>query len=80
MAKLKSSKKRIRQERIQRVRNAAAMSSMRTAVKRFEENANQEHLNEALSSLDKATKKGIIHKNKAARHKSQLMRAANAAS
>jgi small subunit ribosomal protein S20 len=80
VAKLKSSKKRIKQERVQHIRNAAAMSSMRTAVKRFEEDSSQEHLNEALSSLDKAAKRGIIHKNNVARHKSQLMRAANAAS
>jgi len=51
---------------------------MRTAIRRFEENSDQETLNQALSSLDKAVKRGIIHKNKAARNKSQLMKAVNA--
>ena len=78
MPHLKSSKKRLRQERVQRVRNSAIKSNMRTAAKRFEENSDKETLNQALSSLDKAVKHGIIHKRKAARHKSQLMKAANA--
>jgi len=78
VAKLVSSKKRLRQERVQRVRNASIKSNMRTAIRRFEENSDKENLNQALSSLDKATKRGIIHKRKAARHKSQLMKAANA--
>ena len=78
VAKLASSKKRLRQERVQRVRNASIKSNMRTAIKRFEENTDKETLNQALSSIDKAAKRGLIHKNKAARHKSQLMKAANA--
>ncbi len=78
MAKLKSSKKRLRQERVQRVRNTAMKSNMRTAVKRFEENSDQGNLNVAMSILDKAAKRGIIHRRKAARHKSQLMKALTA--
>ncbi len=78
VAKLASSKKRLRQERVRHVRNSSIKSNMRTAIRRFEENSDQETLNQALSSLDKAVKRGIIHKNKAARNKSQLMKAVNA--
>ena len=34
---------------------------------------------EAISALDKAAEKGVIHKNNAARHKSRLMTALNKA-
>jgi small subunit ribosomal protein S20 len=36
-------------------------------------------IREAISSLDKAAGKGIIHKNNAARRKSRLMKKLNAA-
>ncbi|SVD54539.1 uncharacterized protein METZ01_LOCUS407393, partial [marine metagenome] len=52
VAKLASSKKRLRQERVRHVRNSSIKSNMRTAIRRFEENLDQETLNQALSSLD----------------------------
>jgi len=37
-----------------------------------------EVVRQAISKLDKAAKRGIIHRNKAARHKSRLMKKLNA--
>lgn len=45
---------------------------MKTLAKKAPEN--QESLLEAIAALDRAARKGIIHKNAAARKKSRLMR------
>jgi len=41
--------------------------------------AAREAVTAAVSALDKAAKKGVIHRNKAARHKSRLMKKLNQA-
>jgi small subunit ribosomal protein S20 len=72
-------KKRIRQNAKRRLQNSSKRSSMRTLLKRVlaaikdknKELATKE-LSLASSILDKLVKKGIIHKNKANRHKSRL--------
>lgn len=81
---IKSSIKRVEVARIRTLRNAAAKSNLRTTVKKFREavvSGDQElaknSLVKAISTLDKAAKKGIIHKNAAARKKSQLQRLYN---
>ncbi|GIM47346.1 30S ribosomal protein S20 [Collibacillus ludicampi] len=84
MPNIKSAIKRVKISRARTLRNAAAKSALRTAIKKFEaalanndkENA-QVLLRQATRSLDKAVTKGIIHKNKAARKKSRLMRKFN---
>jgi small subunit ribosomal protein S20 len=84
MPNIKSAIKRVKVSRTRTLRNAAAKSALRTAIKKFEvalankdlENA-QVLLRQATRSLDKAVTKGIIHKNKAARKKSRLMRKFN---
>lgn len=79
MANTPQAKKRIRQNNKRRIHNHARSSSMRTYLKRVAtaiEGKNQELANKELSLassiLDKLVKTGLIHKNKASRHKSRL--------
>jgi len=78
MANIKSAIKRATLSEELRVKNAAARSTLKTSIRRFEETltANPEQAEQALRnasrSLDKAASKGLIHKNKAARKKSRL--------
>jgi small subunit ribosomal protein S20 len=81
----KSAAKRLRQDKKRHERNVSVKSKLKTLAKKVEEqiqkgdiNQAKEALREATSSLDKAVQKGIIHKNKAARKKSILMRKVNA--
>jgi small subunit ribosomal protein S20 len=70
---IRSAKKNMRKSRAATVRNRAQRSALRTALKkaRTDAAAPTEVLN-AVSLLDRAARKGLIHKNKAARHKRQL--------
>ena len=79
MANIKSAKKRARQSEVRRARNASARSMMRTAVKKVVKalDANDVAAAEAAfvaaqPLLDRFSSRGLIHKNKAARHKSRL--------
>lgn len=81
---IKSAKKRVRVARKATVRNAKTKRTLKTAVKAFHAaitggKGGSEELSVAQSNLDKATKKGVMHKNKAARRKKQLAAAAKAA-
>jgi small subunit ribosomal protein S20 len=67
------------------MRNKHIVSTMRTAVKKVEKAVQAkkpdqavEMLKKAIPVLDKAASKGVIHKNKAARHVSRLTRKVNA--
>jgi len=75
-----SAKKNMRKSRAAAVRNRAQRSALRTALKkgRADGSSDADKLN-AVSTLDRAARKGLIHKNKAARHKRQLAKAAAAA-
>jgi small subunit ribosomal protein S20 len=79
--KLKSSKKRLKQEMVRQKRNSVIKSTMRSAIKKVRENTEaddmQDLLKHACSKLDKAAKRGIIHKRTAARQKSRLMKVAH---
>lgn len=82
---IKSAKKRVRTSAKAAIRNSKTKRSLRTAIKAFhtaitggEKTVVAKH-SDAQSNLDKAVKKGIIHKNKAARQKSQLAAKAKAA-
>ena len=68
MPNLASAKKRLRQNAAKQLRNQVAKTRIRTEVKKAL--VGQE--NEAVSYIDRAAAKGIIHKNKAARAKSRL--------
>lgn len=84
MPNIKSAIKRVKVTQTRTLRNAAAKSALRTAIKKFEaaianhdvENASS-LLRQATRSLDKAVTKGLIHKNTAARKKSRLTRKLN---
>jgi small subunit ribosomal protein S20 len=65
----------MRQTRTRTARNRAQRSELRTALKRVREaqagNAVEAYA-KAVSLLDRAARKGLIHPNNAARHKSRL--------
>ncbi len=73
MPNIKSAKKDLRKSRAAAVRNRAQRSTLRTAVKRAKTTAAaaDDRLN-AVSLLDRAARKGLIHRNAAARQKSQI--------
>ncbi len=82
MANIKSQIKRNLQNNKRRLRNRTFRGSSRAAVNRARvalESGNADTSKaavlEAISRLDKAAEKGVIHKNNAARHKSRLMKA-----
>jgi len=79
LANHKSALKRARQNELSRLRNKAVKTRVKSTVKdvRFsvEESSNGDviaKLNAAQSLIDKASKKGVIHKNTAARKISRL--------
>jgi small subunit ribosomal protein S20 len=78
---IKSAKKDLRKSRAAAVRNKAQRSSLRTAVKkaRASSAAADDRLH-AVSLLDRAARKGLIHRNTAARQKSKLAKRAAAES
>ncbi len=81
----KSAMKRMRQDEKRHARNVSVRSSLKTYTKRVEnlvarnDTVNAESLlRTAISVLDKAAGKGVIHPNKAARKKSALSRKVHA--
>lgn len=84
MANHRSALKRIRTSEKRRQRNRIVRGSTRTAVKKarltIQSGQSQDAeaaVRDAISALDKAAEKGVIHKNNAARRKSRLMRMLN---
>lgn len=76
---IKSAKKRVKQTRKATVRNAKTKKNLRTSLKGFFKKPSTSAHSKAQSDLDKAAKKGLVHKNKVARKKRQLAAAAKAA-
>ena len=78
MPHTRSAKKRMRKSREARLRNRSAKSAMKTAIKKVLAASSPEEAMEAFrmatSAIDRTAKKGIIHKNTAARYKSRLAR------
>lgn len=79
MANIASAKKRARQSEKNRLHNTGFRSMFRTYLKRViaeiengDKAAATAAYKEALPLIDKLANKGLIHKNKAARHKSRL--------
>lgn len=79
MANIKSARKRARQSVTRRSHNVALKSRMRTAMKKVLASiaaGNQAEAQAlyaaAVPEIDKMANKGLIHANKAARHKSRL--------
>jgi small subunit ribosomal protein S20 len=80
MPNTQSAKKRMRQNEKRRARNRAAKSAMKTAIKRVKaEPTDDATAREALRTIGKTAKRGVIHANKAARLASRLQRRVNAA-
>ncbi len=66
----------MRRSRAARVRNRAQRSALRTALKHAEgADATAEERLKAVQLLDRAARKGLIHRNAAARRKSRLAKA-----
>ena len=79
MANTPSAKKRARQAVGRRARNVGARSMMRTYIKKVyyaieagDKSAAETAYKEACPVIDKMSGKGLIHANKAARHKSRM--------
>lgn len=79
LANIKSAKKRARQAEKHRRHNASMRSMVRTYIKKVitaiaagDKKLAEESLKEAFPVIDRMASKGLIHKNKAARHKSRL--------
>ena len=79
MPNIKSAKKRVLISKAENERNKAAKSALKTVVKKFDAAvaAGDKELADgafkaAVKSVDKAVKKGILHKNTAARKKSSM--------
>lgn len=79
MANTLQAKKRVRQAEKHRQLNASQRSALRTGVKKAitaldagDKARSGGAYKDAVSSLDTMARKGLIHKNKAARHKSRL--------
>ena len=84
MPNIKSAKKRVKTDKKKNTTNNTLISSMRTASKKVRNDVKENNSDAALNDIklankkiDKAAKKGLIHKNKAARIKSKLQKAIN---
>lgn len=84
MANIKSAKKRIKVIESRTMRNKAIKSKVKTAIKKVDAAVAagdaalaKASLRDAISEIDKATKKGVYHKNTSARKISRLSLAVN---
>ena len=80
MANTKQSIKRARQAEVRRQHNMSLRSNLRTHIKKVlsaiaeqTTEKTEQAYNAAVKVIDRMAHKGIIHKNKAARHKSRLL-------
>jgi small subunit ribosomal protein S20 len=81
LANIKSQIKRNKQSQKKRIRNRVFRGRARTFIQKARAVIDQGNVEEArtatmtaISALDKAAEKGVIHKNNAARRKSRLMK------
>lgn len=73
MPRIASAEKNMRKSRAATVRNRAQRSALRTALKKAKgSGASGSEKLSAVTLLDRAARKGLIHKNTAARHKSRI--------
>ncbi len=79
MPNIKSAKKRVKVTEKKTLINLSHKTALKTAIKKFEAAAatgNKEEatvlFNQAVKKLDQSVSRGILHKNNAARKKSQL--------
>lgn len=85
MARIQSALKNIRKNRRRNAINRARRSQLRTKVRRMRTLIAKKDaearvvLRETVSTIDRAVRKGVLHRNAAARHKSRLMKGVAAA-
>jgi small subunit ribosomal protein S20 len=79
LANIKSAKKRVRQSERNRLRNISARSMVRSALRKVVKAIEAKDKAAAVAAfavaqplMDRYASRGLIHKNKAARHKSRL--------
>ena len=79
MPNIKSAKKRVVIAEVNRLRNASQKSAIKTQLKKFDaavkagdKEAASVELVKTVSAVDKGVKKGLLHKNAAARKKSAI--------
>ena len=80
MPNIKSAKKRVLVSATKQARNKADKTALKTILKKVDADTNADNVKVAVKAVDKAAAKGIIHKNAAARNKSQLAKMLNAVS
>lgn len=85
MANTKNAKKAIKTQERRRVRNQIVKSQVKTSLRKANDLVTAKDADnakvrviKAISTLDKAVAKGVIHKNQASRKKSRLMKKYNA--
>lgn len=78
MANIKSAKKRVRVIEAKTAQNKSTRTALKTAIKKAGVSKDAETVKAAIKKVDQAAAKGLIHKNKAARKKSQLAKLMNA--
>ena len=86
MPQSKSAQKEVRASKKRQLRNKSIRSLCKTNITKAERlifsgepGSGREVVSDAISSLDKASEKGVIHPNNAARRKSRLMKKLNKA-
>lgn len=84
MPNLKNAKKKVKVIKAKKESNNEYKASMKTAIKNVlkavkdnDKSKAKTELNVAVTKIDKATKKGVIHSNKGARNKSKLTKQVN---
>ena len=77
MPLIKSAIKKLRQDRKREKQNDQMRDSVASAIKKAKKDTKGESVKQAISLVDKAVKKNILHKNKAARIKSSLQKLQN---
>lgn len=84
MPNIKSAKKRVKVGAVKRSQNQVVKTQMRTSIKKVkvavaagDQELTTSLFNQAVGSIDKAARKGVIHKNNAANKKSGIARLVN---
>lgn len=77
MPLIKSAIKKMRVDRRRQARNQAILSQLKTLLTKAQASREESLIKQATSLLDKAAQSGLIHRNKASRRKSRLMKLAS---
>lgn len=77
MPNIKSAKKRVKVINAKTLQNKMVKSNLKTVIKAADAEKSSEAIKLAIKKVDQACAKGIMHKNQAARKKSQLAKKLN---